>query len=409
MHAHHLAGCCLDDDLHQHFLVALRQDIFHRPEHRLVDVEVAAHFRCFLLAHTDRTDFRLGKNCRCNQFMIRHGRIVLVERLDQAHRLVDRYRCQLHPVGHVPHRIDRWHRGSRILVDNHLAAPFKAHTGGFQPQRFGIGLAAGGKQHLISFQHIAGGQRDRALAVIQLNLFKLCAGDEAHALLLHLLAHMPADIHVETAQDFLAAQHDGHRRAKLRKNAGELQRDIACPVNDDRTRQFRQIENIIGNDTVFMACQFQHRVGSASHGNQNGLGGHLLAARLDPHGVGARHHHTGIDHFRIVRFKPLAVDAFKARDLLILVGDQRCPVESRFTDRPAIARRILDQLGVLRGIDHQLLGNTAANNAGTAKPALFRHRHLLAKRSGNTPCPHATRAAADNKKVIVELRHCLPQ
>ena len=71
---------------------------------------------------------------------------------------------------------------------------------------------------------------------------------------------------------------------------------------------------------------------------------------------------------------------FEPRDLLVLVGDQRRPVERRLRHGPAEARGILELAGKARGVDQELLRHAAADHAGAAD-AIFLGDHRRARRS----------------------------
>jgi hypothetical protein len=71
------------------------------------------------------------------------------------------------------------------------------------------------------------------------------AGENGDALLLHLVAHMDADILVEAAQHIVAAVDHRHVGTETREDAGELQRDIAAALDQDTPRQVRQMKYLV--------------------------------------------------------------------------------------------------------------------------------------------------------------------
>ena len=88
-------------------------------------------------------------------------------------------------------------------------------------------------------------------------------------------------------------------------------------------------------------------------------------------------------------FHALPVKAFQSRDLAILVGDEGPPVEFRLWQDPAVAGRVLEMFGKLRGVDIELLGYAAADDAGAAVAILLGDGDALSKtsrdaRSANT-------------------------
>jgi hypothetical protein len=70
------------------------------------------------------------------------------------------------------------------------------------------------------------------------------------------------------------------------------------------------------------------------------------------------------------------VHAVQARDLPVLVLQQRRPVETWLLHRPAVAARDLEVLAEMRGVGEQLLGDAADVDAGAAEAAVLGERYL---------------------------------
>ena len=94
--------------------------------------------------------------------------------------------------------------------------------------------------------------RGEFLAVL-VDLLDGAAGDDGDALLLHLGAHMLADVLVEAAQDVVAAIDHGDVGAEAREDAGEFQRDIAAALDHDALRQFGEVKRLVRGDHVLDA------------------------------------------------------------------------------------------------------------------------------------------------------------
>jgi hypothetical protein len=102
--------------------------------------------------------------------------------------------------------------------------------------------------------------------------------------------------------------------------------------------------------------------------------------------------------------KDVLVDAVEPRDLLVLVGEQRRPVEFRLADRPAEGARDLEVLAEMRGVGKQLLRDAADVDAGAAEAVGFRNRDLRAERRGNAAGANAAGAASYGEEVVIELQ-----
>src|SRR4051812_15471755 len=148
---------------------------------------------------------------------------------------------------------------------------------------------------------------------------------------------------------------------------------------------------------------------------------------------------AGLDDARAGFFDVRGVNPLQPRDLLILVGDQRRPVEGNRRDGPAEPGRILDLEMNMRRDHQELLGHAAADHAGAAHPVFFGHHHpgtMTGSDAGGAhatayhagaalpvfcaPHPpgtmpgsdaggaHATGPPADHEQVDVEISHLLP-
>ncbi len=83
-----------------------------------------------------------------------------------------------------------------------------------------------------------------------------------------------------------------------------------------------------------------------------------------------------------------AIGARDARDVLVLVGDERRPVEARAFDVPAEATGIFEFFGERARIDQELLGDAAAYHAGAAKPIVLGDGDARAHLRGDPACAH---------------------
>ena len=102
------------------------------------------------------------------------------------------------------------------------------------------------------------------------------------------------------------------------------------------------------------------------------------------------------------------VDALEPGDLLVLVGDQRLPVELDVADGPAETGGVLDLLMDVRAEHEQLFRHAAADHAGAAHPVFFGDHDLGAMAGRDAGGADAARAASDDEEIDVEFSHGSP-
>ncbi len=93
------------------------------------------------------------------------------------------------------------------------------------------------------------------------------------------------------------------------------------------------------------------------------------------------------------------IGRLEARDLLVLVGDQRRPVEHRMMHRPAEAGRVLELMGEAGRVDQELLRHAAADHAGAADAVFLRDHDLRAMTGRDAGGAHAAGAGADDEEI----------
>src|SRR5690606_34553913 len=97
------------------------------------------------------------------------------------------------------------------------------------------------------------------------------------------------------------------------------------------------------------------------------------------------------------------IDAVQPRDLAVLVGEQRRPVEARLARCPAVCSRDLDLLAIMRRVGKKLFRDAAQVHAGAAEAARLGDRHFCAVAGRDTASAHAARAGPEREKIEVEL------
>jgi hypothetical protein len=98
------------------------------------------------------------------------------------------------------------------------------------------------------------------------------------------------------------------------------------------------------------------------------------------------------------------VDAVEARDLPVLVRQQRRPIEGRFADGPAEGARDGEILAEVRGVGEELLGDAADVDAGAAEAVRLGDRDARAIARRDPAGANATRASPDGEEVVIELQ-----
>jgi hypothetical protein len=98
------------------------------------------------------------------------------------------------------------------------------------------------------------------------------------------------------------------------------------------------------------------------------------------------------------------VDAVEACDFLVLVGEQRLPVEARLADCPPISRGDVEILAPVRGVGEKLLWDAADVDAGAAEAVGLGDRYARAVGRRDAAGANAARAASDGEEVVVELQ-----
>src|ERR1700730_12457239 len=120
-------------------------------------------------------------------------------------------------------------------------------------------------------------------------------------------------------------------------------------------------------------------------------------------------HRAGLDDARLGFFHVGGVEALEPRDLLVLVGNERRPVESHGRDAPAKARSVIDLVANVRADHKQLLRHAAADHAGAAHPIFFGDHDAGAVTGGDAGGANPAGTASNDKQVDVELSHINPE
>jgi hypothetical protein len=125
-------------------------------------------------------------------------------------------------------------------------------------------------------------------------------------------------------------------------------------------------------------------------------------------GVLVLDHRAALDDLRARLLHIGRIGRLEPRDLLVLVADQRRPVEAGGLNSPAEAGGVFELVTEMRADHEQLLGDAAADHAGAAHAVPFRDHDAGAVAGRDAGGTHAARAATDDKEVDAKIRHVLP-
>ena len=270
-----------------------------------------------------------------------------------------------------------------------------------------VGVPADREHHLFGGNAGSVRQMRGEFVAVLVHFINGAAGENGDALFLHLGAHMLADVLVEAAQDIVAAIDHGDVGAVAGENAGEFQRDVTAALDHDALRQFSEMKRLVGGNDVLDAGNLPPVVGRAAGRDQDVFRGDLLAGHQAQR-VGVFQHRTGFHNARATLLDIGGVDAFEPRDLLVLVGDKRRPVEGDVRNGPAEAGRVLDLVFDVRAEHEQFFRHAAADHAGAAHPVFFGDHHPGAVAGCDAGGANAARTTADDEEIDVELSHINP-
>ena len=157
--------------------------------------------------------------------------------------------------------------------------------------------------------------------------------------LLHRGVEHATQVPVEAREDLGAAVDQRRIDAETMEDVGEFDGDVSAAGDRDGPRQGLQVEGLVRGDAEFVAGQRGMRPGPTADGHEDRLGRHRLSACSQADGVAIDELGAAVDDFRAGFRQSLAVEPLQTRDLAVLVGDQRRPVEARFRRPSSHSRR----------------------------------------------------------------------
>ena len=213
---------------------------------------------------------------------------------------------------------------------------------------------------------------------------------------LHLAAQVGPHVVVETTQDVFAAIDQRDLGAEPVEDAGKLDRDVAAALDEDAPGKLVEMEGFVGGNDVFEAGNLGARMRRPSGRDQYMPRAHLGTAREQTDGMSVFQNGATLDDLDFGTLQIGRVGALETRDLAVLVGDQRWPMEARLGNGPAVAGGVLEIVRIARGVHQKLLGYAAADDAGAADPVFLGDHDLGAVAGCDARGAHPARSGADS-------------
>ncbi len=397
----------IDDHLVQAAFVAARQDVFHRTEIGMIDLDRAKSVARFAFGHADRSDRRMAEHRAGHAGMINRVRFNPAEhRIRKRLPFANGDRGELHAVSHIAHGIDVIDIGAAEGIDHDFAPAPGSNADVVQPQPFDIGHTARRHHHRVKHPRIVPGQLDQQAAIILLfNIFEFRVETEFDPLGQRDLQQAVAHAFIIAAQNPVRTVGDRDLAAECVEDSGKFIGDIAPARDQDAARDGVEMERLVRGDDVFISGKVRnHR--ARARGDQDIFGGDDLAARQRDLVIAGDGRAFIIDSDIMVAER-LAIQAFEAADVGLYAIAQLDPVKAFALDRPPELLGVFQILGKVGAIDEHLLGNAAADHASAADPVFLCHRDPRAVCCGNPAGAHAARSCPDGEEIIVKfVGHC---
>src|SRR5262245_52382912 len=227
---------------------------------------------------------------------------------------------------------------------------------------------------------------------------------EIDAAIAHRRSQAIAKVHVEIAQDLLAAMEHGDGHPEPVEDRGELHADIAGADDDDAAGQLLELEAFVRADEVLPSFHVGNDGISAGR-NQDRLRRERAVAigKLDLMWAGKRG--AGQETIDATLPQGPRINAVQAIDLAPHIVEQDRPVEAQSLVSPSEATRIGEIPTVTAAIDEELLRHAAADHAGAADAVFLGDADAGAERRGEARRAHPARARADDEEIVVVPSH----
>src|SRR3954468_11859556 len=392
----------VDDELHERPILALGERELERTEVGLVDVDHAVALARLFLAQSHGCEVGMREHCGRYVVVVDRRRLAAKERAREPHRLGGGDRREVDAVGDVADGVDGIHARFGILVDQDRAIGPELHARGFEPEVRRVRPAPGGEEHQVRLLVRAVGVADLEAVGVFDDLRRLAAEVDLEALVAHLVGDPVAHLGVEAAQQALAAVREHRLDAEAVEDGSALERDVAAADHQRSLRKPLEVERFVrGNGALAPFDRRDDR--PRARGDEDVPRAVFLALHFDRVRIEDRRPRAmDLDAGDV---EDALVDRVEARDLLVLVGEKRRPVELGLTGGPAIRLRDLEFFAPMRGVGEKLLRDAADVDAGAAEAARLGDRHLRAIGRADAARAHAAGAGAYGEEVEIEAAY----
>ncbi len=379
------------------------QRVVHVGKARGINLDrVAVNLARLVLAEAHGANGRMREHHGGDVLVFQSALGLIVEQaIPEAASRGDGHRRQRRATGDIAHRVDAGDVGVLEFVRGDDAAGLERHAGRLEIEIQRRRGAADGPDEGVEVI-----EADAALAVdVQQAVFgfpdlpDVDAGDDVDAGIDHFFHEGVAQEGVEVAQKMRPAQQHGDLAAQRVEQAGQFHGDVPGAHHRHALRALGQLEEAVGGDAVLGAGHVGHG-GKAAGGDDDVIGADLFAIHVE--GPGIDETRTAPHVIDAVVLEVVDVPVIDTFYIFLPAFHQLLPVEAVDRDVEAVAGGVVVQhVGHVGGIPHDLLRHAAHVDAGAAELLVFHHRALRAVLGGTLGHREAAAAGADGNEIVM--------
>ena len=288
-------------------------------------------------------------------------------------------------------------------------SPRHLHAGGRRIELGDVGPPPDGPQdgvHRLDRHTVRDLHRERVAGVVPFDPLQLRLDPNLDSVGFERAHELGADHVVEGAQHPVPTKHHGDFAPEGPEHACELDCDVSAAGHDRSARPLPELEEPVRRDAELCTRRGRH------DREPPGRDGHVVrreAGVADRHG--ARSDETGRAPVALdtLGLQAAGVDAVQPLDVGIPGPLERRPVELLPGYVEPVSRVVVDGVAERRRVPHQLLGDAADVDAGSAEPPVLDDGGARAVVRSPDRGRNAAAAAADGEKVETMLRHFTPR